>query len=614
MFSITCFAQEMDPNILIKGLQENHLNTEPKECHELDKDKALVHKCVESICGKANPERSIFLTGEKLQSLISNDIEAEFEKDLPQIKSSIKTSIRYTKELIDELKKREKKLDFSDKESGQLILKSLLPHLDITLEDSSGKISIDHDEYSKFSKKEKLFFDKFKNEIKSNINNDWELAYELGLPISASTIIKETSLLIEKLGNIENKENSTEQTLQGLNWVKASASQKDVPPKLLHTYASYLFGMKSSVQEKLDMKPKTNLCEVLDCKKFYKTHVSPEVSKNIIALEKSLKKMESTGIDALANKCKSPYYFDKVEKEFIPKFLFENDAKKRVVAYVEKNFSKETSEQFKGYINYALQIKFEEKNVFNQNYVDLMKQVSEQEETLKNKKIGKLPEQSNYKLVSSLNKQIFYGVGLVTQLQLQCKSDMTNSMVMIDDHYNPVFNSMKISHHTCNQKGTTGKDIFAHELGHVFSALVANETSSKESKDDFLNTRTCVSSQYLIPTHNGMRVKQHSSDHFRSEEDMADHFSAMVANLDFEKTKESSIAMCALLPVSGSSYGDIPTENLPYDNHTVTFLRVLREAHYKGLELSDSCQEIADKNKHLWKFKNCDDSNAGIGK
>jgi hypothetical protein len=163
---------------------------------------------------------------------------------------------------------------------------------------------------------------------------------------------------------------------------------------------------------------------------------------------------------------------------------------------------------------------------------------------------------------------------------------------------------MKLSHHTCSHP-ETGQDVFAHELGHVFSELVSKHTSSKHTKNKYENKRNCISRQYLLPDYKGHFAKKHYLDHFRSEEDMADYFSAMVALDTQEEGKELPLTFCTLLPIKDGDYGKISIENVDYDSHSAGFIRVLREAHYKGKKLPTSCREIANQNTHLWKFSDC---------
>ncbi len=104
LFTLNCFAQEMDPNILVNGLQNKHLTANPNLCHETDKDKILAKDCIESICGKADPDRSVYTTGEELENLKDEAIEKQFQEDLPEIKQNIEVGAKYTKKLIEELK------------------------------------------------------------------------------------------------------------------------------------------------------------------------------------------------------------------------------------------------------------------------------------------------------------------------------------------------------------------------------------------------------------------------------------------------------------------------------------------------------------------------------
>jgi hypothetical protein len=100
-----------------------------------------------------------------------------------------------------------------------------------------------------------------------------------------------------------------------------------------------------------------------------------------------------------------------------------------------------------------------------------------------------------------------------------------------------------------------------------------------------------------------MFAKKHAFDHFRTEEDMADFFAAQVHN--FKKDKEAGVSMCALLPVNNGAYSEIGIENRSYDNHSSAFIRIIREAYFKGIELGENCQKVMEENKHLWDFKDC---------
>jgi len=596
------YANMMDPNVLVNALEENHLLNTADQCAEPEAEDH-VYKCVESLCGAPNPENSAFLTGDKLANLYDQSIEDQFSSDLETFKDSAKASADYSKALLLEMKKREGKLEFSSVENTSMINNEIIPHLDVVmLED--GNINLGYDQMDQLSPDQQDFMKNYLSHLKKNAKDDFYLSYQLGLPVSIENLKTELSELIKEVTEYPEQSQDLNGLVQGLAWVQGKAFKYNPTPKYVYNLASYLTNLRSQILPLMNKKPHKDFCSNLKCEEFVKKVVLPKKAEQLKSYEEMVDKIDEDKVDEVAKKCLGTYYYDKIEKKYISTWDFNQNSQKRVLDYVKEKYSKETFEYLSNYMSFDMTVKTDEKDFFGQSGVMGIKRTAQQEAGFKKSGMEKLKTSSDFDLISSFGSQFYYDRPVMSSLQMQCGSDMSEILPIINDHYQPIFDLVKLSHFTCEHPNI-GQDIYAHELGHVFSELLSRGSSSDESKNDFQAKRKCVNSLYLLPDYKGAFSKKHPEDHFRSEEDMADFFAANVSNFNEKDSDKRTISMCALLPVVGDRYDNVSTENRDYDNHSAGFIRIVREAYFKGVELGESCQKVIDKNRHLWQFQDC---------
>ncbi|MBL7663825.1 MAG: hypothetical protein JNM93_01735 [Bacteriovoracaceae bacterium] len=150
-----------------------------------------------------------------------------------------------------------------------------------------------------------------------------------------------------------------------------------------------------------------------------------------------------------------------------------------------------------------------------------------------------------------------------------------------------------------------GVQIFLHEFGHVVSNIFAEKNMPPHDYKKYKSFRQCVSSDYVKP----MKLedgdfRRHAGDYFLTEEDSSDVFSYLLTKTD------KQLVECTLLSpnVFYDDYHDFDFRYIKdgrLDNHSATFLRILREARYKGKTFGTACQQVVKKYSDTIKFKTC---------
>lgn len=154
--------------------------------------------------------------------------------------------------------------------------------------------------------------------------------------------------------------------------------------------------------------------------------------------------------------------------------------------------------------------------------------------------------------------------------------------------------SVILSYHTCTFN-TSGKTIFAHELGHVLSGAFSKNILSESSKADFLKLRACVSDRHLQKESRAFAQK-FVGDIRKTEEDTAD----VMASLAMGK----EMNFCGLLYQEKDrkyKLSNIETD----DTHSQSIMRVIWSSMALGRTLPKSCQSFLEKNSDKYKTNIC---------
>lgn len=610
--SQSAIASRYDLNLFLDNLQRDYLMTNRLECSENQNPHIELQSCLESLCGVPNTQKSIFITSDKIAEMKNTDIEKQFSKDKSLIEKQFKDHLDFTQQILFTMASRFYDMKFSSSELSEMVFNHILPNLDIIYDQDQNELSISHDQIESLSKLEQEFIHSYINNLKEQSMHDWELAFKLGMPIQKENLLIDLIKMKNELDkNIDNDEikNQEKIILQGqLKKIIIDVKTPDLAnPK--HDYQMGILAAEilSKTRQKLNLEPaKIDLCKNLDCDLFYKEKISSSLALKSLYLKISFDFYMSGYAETLVNNCKGLYYFDQIENEAAnkdPKYF--SGRVKQTLKYLKEKYSQKSTKEFEQYIKKGLQVEEKNKNAYGQSYIEEFKKIGAEEVKEKEEFLKNLKNVSDFKLVESFLSQFQYGLPIISNQMQLCKNfQLSSHMIVANDFYDPMKSFLKVSNHSCSQ-GDYGADLLPHELGHVFSDLVSKQLISKETKKIYIQQRNCINSQSLIPQYKGQYRKWQPEDHFRSEEDMADYFSAQVANLNRKDKEEVIIRSCAFMKVENNSYSNISLENSNYDNHSSSALRILREAKYKGITFPSSCQQIIDKNKHLFEFKNC---------
>jgi hypothetical protein len=183
---------------------------------------------------------------------------------------------------------------------------------------------------------------------------------------------------------------------------------------------------------------------------------------------------------------------------------------------------------------------------------------------------------------------------------------------MAGDHFLPAeydFDTyVHISSFSCNHY-TTGKKVFAHELGHAISGQFLHHKTSKSSYTKYKGHRDCVTATYKERDFAGTPMWKefsHAGDTKYTEEDMADFVSSIVYS-----DPNESLLSCALIKKDKNNI-DFDRKELSvlnstsFDTHSSPFLRTLKEAISKDRVITESCQKIIEKYKDRINFNKCE--------
>ena len=148
------------------------------------------------------------------------------------------------------------------------------------------------------------------------------------------------------------------------------------------------------------------------------------------------------------------------------------------------------------------------------------------------------------------------------------------------------------------------KQVFLHEFGHVLSNIFNEKDIPLTELNKYRSFRKCVSHDYTAPKKIGEgNYKHHLGDLFLTEEDSADVFSYLMTK------NQNHLVECSLLDPN-RLYTDYAEDafifqGAPNDTHSATFVRILREAHYKKRPLGTACQQVLKKYQSQLRFNTC---------
>ena len=203
------------------------------------------------------------------------------------------------------------------------------------------------------------------------------------------------------------------------------------------------------------------------------------------------------------------------------------------------------------------------------------------------------------------------------------------------DSYSAIDNSINLSLHSILFPDV-GKQSFAHEIAHAFSAFINNNknisfqltynddvegvtkvgldvVTDDQVYNNYLEYRQCSNELYRDPkkieindANNSLSPLSHAGDTIKSEEDMADLVSIL---LYVDEPTLSSCAFSHVMPINSIVE---PIDNIIFETidtndkipHSSPLLRLIREAMYKGYEMPTSCNKVMSENEDQINFNN----------
>lgn len=157
---------------------------------------------------------------------------------------------------------------------------------------------------------------------------------------------------------------------------------------------------------------------------------------------------------------------------------------------------------------------------------------------------------------------------------------------------------LQLSYFSCSTEGV-GKQIMAHELGHVLSYAISKGHLSPGTKEHFLKARECVTKRHKYPTSGPHYDYAHPTDFLHSEEDHADFIAAQVYPTD-------GLSLCSLLDQSTDREKYVVDLAKASGPHSNSLLRVLWQASSRNKKLPKSCEDIL-KTQDNYDLRSCNE-------
>lgn len=216
---------------------------------------------------------------------------------------------------------------------------------------------------------------------------------------------------------------------------------------------------------------------------------------------------------------------------------------KKFLDHIAFSYSMQTAEEFNGQLTYATNtairgqsspqkpVYWKSTNLINQSKVY---------------KASDITKYSDGKIIKSLLSPWDF----LSSTQASCNL-FDDSLLLVDDYYNPYSNTLNISSYTCDHP-EHGEQIFTHELTHMLSDFINSDGASSSSAKQFKKLRKYVNGKVLLPNYN-LNYKAFSEDHLNSEEDFADYLSNRIYRGKNELGNPNNFQQCAFLPSSNKT-------------------------------------------------------------
>ncbi len=603
------YSYALDPNSLI----ESEMSIETQEsvtCSEdYKKSQALAISCVEKICGPANKIKPAFLKPEYFDQFDLERAEKKYEEFKPKIKQTLINEIEFMSKVKEEFLKRLQahKVKLNNKEASLFLLRSLSSSLVITRDVDTDKIEISLKPKDDRTEQKKKVIHGFIERLEKALPDSNELKLSLGIGLTRK---EKEKLLLDKMYEIDEAMLTmsiplVEEQTKLLNMLKTNIAQINYLPLTVMDFISKRldeFKMSLGGIQGLSFKEQVfDLCNE-ECLKYLN---SKEFQDELYAtFKEQTKDLNDFPIDLVTKACKTPFYLNEYNNEISKKHTPESImGEVKYVAstfskFVEDNLSRETAKEFNTYIQNFLSIDGAGKQIYGppsqtslDNFTSLFEGVPFE---------GEVSGFDDFSLLGIMAQPRFR----INFADKFCVG-VENGFSIGDDFYHRQFSKLNISSHSCDNP-YEGRQLIAHELGHVLSHLAKGKNISKKSSQKFLSLRECVSTRHLIPFFKENEQAKFNSDHFKSEEDFADYL-ASKAFTNYNKFGNPILWMhCSYLNTENSEYSNLKLKPSKMDNHSIPLFRLINSVVDKGGDIPKECDDILAEKAHLYAPIKCE--------
>ena len=543
-------------------------------CLSPQDENALFQQCALDLCGPPNKAPKFIIDNTNFFKDIDPDIEHTFNQEIePALRASINSKKDYYNNALSNIKKLRADLH-ADPES---------PEWDKILSQLVDRYTVDGS-----STKHKTPIKKMRSEKKLDPIYPIIQAYvteENKIRESTPEVLKQKdqnqlrTLLQNQYQSFLSEYQKNKHHFTPSEQIEIEVIESDISSSNIDTWlAQKIWGELNVFSSKI----KRHFCSSSSCKKLITEELEfyqSVINSNVGTLD--------TNTDLEIDYCQSIFIETsqaikqtKTYKESFKKY------KEHIINTVFANYSSQSRQQFENYVNTM------DFDMPHTNIIDYFKDHINQS-TINND----AKEVVLHELDTAFNKKTD-----------SCPPSKINSK--ITDAFSPFTNTIRVSFLSCAFHNH-GKQVLAHELGHVASYLFnpknAERTNTKMSELSYnkhKKLRECATNRYKQA--DPLRLRDHFShenDSLRTEEDTAD----LISYISFQNNPVHTD--CSLIKPSpdGSKYENLKVLYEPNhsDPHSTGFLRVLMEAIHKRTKLSPACQQVIDKYKDRVNFEPC---------
>jgi hypothetical protein len=612
-------------------------------CDPTAEELEQINQCAIDLCGKSGTVDSVYVSNDDYENFYKDaDTFKDYEEFKPKLKKYLDTVRANTKEEMEAIKSKSAtsnpdyfKLDsYTDEQISSMMSDELRSNIQVEIKkdkDGNKKINVTTmpSEVEVDEELKKKYVEYRINEIKTTFSTGIYDGY-----IELDEAIKFVKNAIDKhIIEVDNKISSTppentadlEQQKQYKTQYEEIKKKVDEAKELTKNNVTELYYSIQNINyqittdlnlEYYNVPHKAFECGELKCKNYLSQKIPLIMSpKNLDEIVKQTK--DEKKANELINDCEYFWHQDRLKKAKDGKKKEFVESIPRIIDKVKNNFSskfsKESSSTLGKYFDNLKYVVADDPipGRGDYNYLDYIKEEvlrvvepkeDEETESYEDELKGIL---ADYKKVK---KHFMMGQVRFEHELTSCDEANANA----SDHFMPSEYDpdtyIHASSFSCNHY-TTGKQVFAHELGHAISGQFMHDKTSDSSAQKYKGHRDCISKNYKDKTFSGVPMWKefsHKGDTKYTEEDMAD----FVAGLIYNNPNENLLS-CALIATDVNNV-DFDREKLSvlnplsYDTHSSPFLRTLKEAILKNKVLTPSCRTIIDKYKDRINFNKCE--------